>query len=422
MIRDLKKNVENKFGKPIRLQRDIHELKEEIYDVTGLIIGFNTLRRYFGLLKVVEPHRKTLNALSKYVGFENYNKFLSRDKSDLLLANWNYLNKFLKKDNYVESDFIWLKKLKTKEFYYLLITRIIGDFFARKSYHNLEVLFSREDLFFENRREVTAKITTSLSNELSHLTNKELKHIYFFLKKTVFRDLALYSWVEMDNAQTYYGKLLYQSKRYIEKSDEILFTNLYLLLVDYLNIKSIEFPYELDVPENCHPILRGRYWSMQLICFPEKRVGILNKILSIAQEIDSKNEFFQEIIPVLLLLKDIDAVELIMNDAYEDIMDYVHWDHVSIQRYNLMALALIYINRENLLSIDQLFEFFKPKEDFHHNNNYQKLFYSIALYHYRKATSQKKDLLNEAEKLYDTYSQKLGFKYFDKNFLVSYFD
>ena len=56
------------------------------------------------------------------------------------------------------------------------------------------------------------------------------------------------------------------------------------------------------------------------------------------------------------------------------------------------------------------------------NNNYQKLFYAIALYQFRKVTSQKKELLDEAEKLYDTYTQKLGFKYFDKDFLITYFD
>ena len=79
-------------------------------------------------------------------------------------------------------------------------------------------------------------------------------------------------------------------------------------------------------------------------------------------------------------------------------------------------------SRENFLSIEQLFAFFKAEEEFHHNNNYQKLFYSIALYHYRKYTSQKKILIDEAENMYDGYSKKLGFKYFDKSFLFSFFD
>jgi len=114
MFRELKKNIEIKFGKPIRFQRDIKELKEDIYDVTGVIIGFNTLRRFFGFLNSVEPHRKTLNILSNYVGYGNYSKFLSKDKKDLLWDNWFYLNKFLKRDNFVESDFDWLLDLKSR--------------------------------------------------------------------------------------------------------------------------------------------------------------------------------------------------------------------------------------------------------------------------------------------------------------------
>jgi len=82
----------------------------------------------------------------------------------------------------------------------------------------------------------------------------------------------------------------------------------------------------------------------------------------------------------------------------------------------------LYIKRGNLLSIEQLFEFFNVEEEFHHNNNYHKLFYSIALYHYRKKTSQKKILVDRAEKMYCDYAKKLGFKYFDTQFLITYFD
>ena len=422
MYKELKNSIETKFGKSVMLQRDVKELKEDIYVVTGEIIGFNTLRRFFGLLESVEPHRKTLNILSNYVGFDNFNRFLNKDKTDLLWNSWNYLNKFLKQNNFVAIDFNWLFELKSKEYYYLLITRIISEFFILKSYQNLDTLFRCEKLFSENEREVTAKITTSLNNELLNLSKEELNKINFLLKNSMFREIALYGWVEIDTAKSYYGQLIKKSKKYIKNDDEILFTNLYLLLLDFFEKKSIIFPYNLTVPENCHPILLGRYWSMQLVCQPKKRVKILNKILTIAGEVHSKNEFFQEIIPVLMLSKDINSIEKVMENYYEELIDYVKWDHVSIERYNLVALALLYIKRENFLSIEQLFAFFKAEEEFHYNNNYQKLFYSIALYHYRKYTSQKKILIDEAENMYDEYTKKLGFKYFDKSFLFSFFD
>ncbi len=420
MSKELKKKIQLKFGRPVRLQRDLIELKEDIYYITGEIVGFNTLRRFFGFLKHVEPQQKTLNILSNYVGFKTYNKFLKKDKKDLLWDNWNYLNKFLKKDNYVEADFNWLVDLKLKEYYYLLITRIISEFFIIKSFQNLDVLFKSKKLFFENKREVTAKITTTINNELRNLSNNDLKKMNFLLKNSTFREIALYGWVEMDSAKSYYASLIKNSKKYIEKDDELLFINLYLLLLDFLEKKTVVFPFKLTIPENCHPILLGRYLSMQLICIPKYKEHTLNKILSFSNEFDSKNEFFQEIIPVLMLLKEISAIETIMENYYEELMDYDHWDHIAIERYNLVGLAFVYIKKENYLSVEQLFEFFNVDEEFHFNNNYQKLFYSIALYHYRKATLQNKVLLDEAENMYDDYSKKLGFKYFDKDFLIYY--
>ena len=417
----LKKEITIKFGRNITLQRDVRELKEDIYFITGETIGFNTLRRFFGMLKDVEPHLKTLNILSNYLGFRNYNKFLYKDREDLLWNSWNHLNNFLKQNNYTQTDFNWLFELKSKEYYYLLITRIISEFFITKSYQDLDIFFTCNKLFSENQREVTAKITTILNNELLNLSKEELYKMNFLLKNKMFRKIALYGWVEMDSAKSYYGLLIKNSKKYIENDDELLFTNLYLLLLDFLDNKTVVFPFKLTVPENCHPILIGRYWSMQLICSPKNRVNILNKTLLRSKEIDSKNEFFKEIIPVLMLLKDVKAIEKIMELYYEDLIDYFNWDHISIQRYNLIALAIVYIKNENYLSLEQLFDFFNADQEFHYNNNYQKLFYSIALFHFRKRTSKKKLLQDQAEFMYYDYAKDLGFKFFDQDFLINYF-
>ena len=121
--------------------------------------------------------------------------------------------------------------------------------------------------------------------------------------------------------------MIKNSKKYIEKDDELLFINLYLLLLDFLEKKPVVFPFKLTIPENCHPILLGRYLSMQLICIPKYKEHTLKKILSFSNEFDSKNEFFQEIIPVLMLLKEISAIETIMENYYEELNDG-HHDHL----------------------------------------------------------------------------------------------
>ena len=226
----------------------------------------------------------------------------------------------------------------------------------------------------------------------------------------------------MDYAKSYFGKMIKTSKKYIAEDDEILFTSLYLLLLDFLENKPIIFPEKLSVPKNCHPILHGRYWSMQMACFPKKRIKIISRIINNAKSFDRKNEFFQEIIPVLIILKDLQAIGKIFNTFYEDLTDYQYWDHITIERYNLIALALKYIHENKLRNVRQLLQFFDINKEFHFNNHYQKLFYYIALFHFRKASKYENKLLNDAKKLYHFHAKKLGFKYFDEDFLTSYFN
>ena len=66
-INSLRKNIEYQFGKVIYSQKDIKQLKEDIHIITKNEIGFNTLRRFFGLLEGTNPNSKTLNILSQYI-------------------------------------------------------------------------------------------------------------------------------------------------------------------------------------------------------------------------------------------------------------------------------------------------------------------------------------------------------------------
>ena len=74
---------------------------------------------------------------------------------------------------------------------------------------------------------------------------------------------------------------------------------------------------------------------MKLISAPEEINQNFDKFLKISKKIDSKIELFQEYIPILILLKEVDKIELIFNTYYNDLIDYEHWDHIHIERYNL---------------------------------------------------------------------------------------
>lgn len=73
----LKSEVESYFGRKILNASDCQLLSADIYQETHSKISLNTLRRVFNLMKSdYNPSRFTLDVLSQYCGYTNYNEFL----------------------------------------------------------------------------------------------------------------------------------------------------------------------------------------------------------------------------------------------------------------------------------------------------------------------------------------------------------
>lgn len=73
----LKEEVERKIGRRILSSADCHQLCEEISKWTQAKIGFNTVRRFFSLMKAEHhPSLYTLNTFSVYCGFSSYDDFV----------------------------------------------------------------------------------------------------------------------------------------------------------------------------------------------------------------------------------------------------------------------------------------------------------------------------------------------------------
>jgi hypothetical protein len=68
----IKYEIVEVFGRPIVSSRDCIELSDEIYQKTKAQLNFNTLRRFFGLVKAeYPPSHSTLAILSRYCGFNS---------------------------------------------------------------------------------------------------------------------------------------------------------------------------------------------------------------------------------------------------------------------------------------------------------------------------------------------------------------
>ncbi|MAJ06908.1 MAG: hypothetical protein CL827_08650, partial [Crocinitomicaceae bacterium] len=297
--KNLQKKIESKFGRPICSLSDLKDLKEDVFKFTNYSIGFNTLRRFYGFLPTIKPSRNTLNYLSKYVGFENYSSFVNGYKLDKVWYNWDQINNILLKNSLVEKDINWLLKKRKSEHYYMYLTYLITSYIDRKKTKYLNTIFSHSPLFEVDRKEF-AKISTSISKKLKSFTNENLEWISKYLKYESFRNLMLYSYVDVDTLNAYYGYLLKKSLLLITKKDEILFTKLMLGFYNFVRNESVDITINsLEIPENCHPILLGRYHSMKLILDSKNSNENFDEFLKISKKLDSKIELFQEYIPIL---------------------------------------------------------------------------------------------------------------------------
>ncbi len=70
----LKDEVKKIFGRRILSSADCQNLCEDILSTSSIKISFNTIRRFFSLIKAVSrPSIYTLNTLSNYCGFSDKN-------------------------------------------------------------------------------------------------------------------------------------------------------------------------------------------------------------------------------------------------------------------------------------------------------------------------------------------------------------
>ena len=74
----LKREVEKKFGRKVLSSADCHSLSQEIVQWSETKISFNTLRRFFNLMKADhQPSLFTLNTLSGFCGYSSFDDFIT---------------------------------------------------------------------------------------------------------------------------------------------------------------------------------------------------------------------------------------------------------------------------------------------------------------------------------------------------------
>ena len=420
----LKTQIAKKYGGPIVKQKDIKVLRENINQVLNATIGFNTLRRFYGQLPSTTPNINTLNILSKYVGFSSFIAFNKHNQKEEMFVNWHRVNAIEIAGEISELDLIWLANNTSVDDYFILLSSIIKEFIITRNGEGLYKIYSNEALF-EIPRYKLNKIANFVGPWFREYEIEELQILIPLLSLVNFRTNFLYLHVDYHRLNGYYGWMLQQSVPVLVYDDEKFFTKLILNLTLFLNTESnCENLYNEKVPENCHPILYGRYWGYQLLYFKGAEFEtVLEAFLLVVKSQKAKIEFFLEVVLILIIIKRIDVIEQIVNLYYEELYEKKYWNHTNNIYGYLIGQSIVHLKAKEHKLANNCLSFIEFESyTINSNRKYIEIFYCIAKYHYLKLSNGTSEDLKLVKDNYISSVENTQLRFFTISFMEDYFN
>lgn len=422
LFNELKQEIAKKMGKNPDTQNDLDLLRADIEEETGQTIGFNTLRRFYGKLESCTPQANTLNVLCLYLGYKSFTDFSRHFNKNDEWYTWKKMNTLENNHALTVADTEWLNSIKLKRDYPLMISYLLKSYINAGEYKNLHQLFSSDCLLglkYENQM----KIGNSIGLYFRSLPKEKHEQLYSCLRHYSFRNIALYLFIDYSSFTGYYMQFIQRALRFSADFEERLFLKLIVNYKKYLTCNAVPADFTNEqVPPTIHPILLGRFYGYRICTTgPAQEKTTANEMMAAVKKTDQKISFFLEVIPALILTRQIKLLEKIFREYYTDLFDLRYWsqnDEISLYR---IGEALIYVSRK---------QYAKAKEVLNKINlllltdayyAYAVLFFKIAEYQTTLGLQPNEGTLLEIEREYDRMVAKTGFKRFSKKLLKKYF-
>jgi len=289
MIFRLKSLVVLKFGRPIEDRSDCEALASDIEQSVGHTLGYNTLRRFFGIdAQQVKARISTLNILSKYVGYNSYQHFTTD-------VNFN-----LKRNNKSKLyEFLWTKEPEKIGCFINQIFRIRDQYLdslidtarfllAHNDVLILIAIFNELDI---EPKELAFAEKLHLGNSIGIIFRSTRLNKYQFkklFKSPFMNEIVFEIFVDYSNLNGFYGQFI--EERHLANPSQLHFKRALKVLQNYLNKKEDVVQIDVNINETkIHPVLKGRLFSLPLYQHNSSIENIMN------YEVHFSPAFFYEI-------------------------------------------------------------------------------------------------------------------------------
>ena len=408
----LKRKTSEKVGFKINNLGSANQLSNMILEEKDEFISYNTIRRLFKVVKTNEkPSKKTLDIISRFNGYNNYNHFTKTFKYENKWKLQNDVYEILNKKDLNHLLFFLKKTLKAKEDHVSIVIQILRELFLQKRYYELYKTLEIEELKIEN---LTYDEVAHIGNGIGLLLRKiklEDDVIKTLLNIKNYQDLVYTMFVDYANLNKYYLSHIKIFKTIKSEDYLIAFTKSLENLHSYLNIKK---PIHLNIrlKENYHPILKSRIIAQNIL---NKNKNIIQKLEQYyLQQNDSKLpiEYFYELIMTAMISQNFEVMKWIIKKVEKNIEENYIYHIRHIQHYIIMK-SFYFSSIGNKIQFKKTMKQFAVEAASTSYKEMLKVFILVSQYQFAHGHDK-----FELKKEYKKLSEKLGYALFDENYLI----
>ena len=275
MENKLREITEVKIGFKIKSLKDSKMLSQIIAKENDINISYNTIRRFFGVVKNVQASNFTLDTLSKFNSFENYSDFLINFKLRNMWREEFEISRIIHNDEenrlveYIDSS------LGQKKSFNLRFIQIIRELLLIGNFNLIRRIFELKKMNAHNF-DYDQKVLIGMSiGYLLRVVNTKDKAFKQLILNENFLDLIITIFVDYGSVGTYYFEIIKTIRNKTSRKDIQVFCEGILNLKFFLNKKSNESFYILKEENDFHPILKSRIFSQYMLM---KDADIISKL------------------------------------------------------------------------------------------------------------------------------------------------
>ena len=410
----LKEITEKKIGFKIKSLNDSKRLSEIIANEIDLEISYNTIRRFFGVVKNVKASNYTLDIVSKFNGFDNYTDFIvnyrlsNKWRQEFEITKIIHKNEDDKLLEYIENNLNQTRSFNLKLIQIVRELLLVGNFILISKIFELEKMHANN---FNYDDKVLIGMSIGHVLHLIDIKNEEFKEL---ILNENFQDLVITIFVDYGNLKTYYSKIIEIIHANSLRKNILEFSKGILNLNIYFNKKLNNSFYSLKIEEDFHPILKSRIFAQHLLTDDNY---IIHKLTNYHKTYQLKGyleiEYLFEIIFTSIITRKFEVMKWIIEKVKqeEDYKFFYKYEHYN----NYLFMKLIYYTKTNNLTKAVSFEQNFTLQVF--SKSYEKmalLYYYIYKFH----TDNNLENLNAYTKL----AKKVNSSFFTKRYLLEYFN